>query len=92
MFGGGKSGSLLGVLDHTVTPMGGRRLRNWVLRPLCEHDAIVARLDAVEQLKLDPLTLAELRETIGVVRDLERIVGRLNIGSANPRPCTGMPS
>lgn len=85
MFGGGKSGSLLGVLDHTVTPMGGRRLRNWVLRPLCEHDAIVARLDAVEQLKLDPLTLAELRETIGVVRDLERIVGRLNIGSANPR-------
>ncbi len=85
MFGGGRKGSLLDVLDHTVTPMGGRRLRNWVLRPLCNHDAIVARLDAVEQLKLDPLTLAELRETIGVVRDLERIVGRLNVGSANPR-------
>lgn len=85
MFGSGKNGSLLGVLDHTVTPMGGRRLRGWVLRPLCDHDAIVARLDAVEQFTLDPLTLAELRETIGVVRDLERIVGRLNVGSAGPR-------
>ena len=85
MFGSGKNGSLLGVLDHTVTPMGGRRLRGWVLRPLCDHDAIVARLDAVEQFTLDPLTLTELRETIGVVRDLERIIGRLNVGSAGPR-------
>lgn len=85
MFGSGKNGSLLGVLDHTVTPMGGRRLRGWVLRPLCDHDAIVARLDAVEQITLDPLTLTELRETIGVVRDLERIIGRLNVGSAGPR-------
>ncbi len=85
MFGGAKAGSLLGVLDHTVTPMGGRRLRSWVLRPLCEHDPIVARLDAVGEFKDDPLTLAELRETINVVRDLERIVGRLTIGTANPR-------
>ena len=85
MFGSGKNGSLLGVLDHTVTPMGGRRLRGWLLRPLCDHDAIVARLDAVEQVTLDPLTLTELRETIGVVRDLERIIGRLNVGSAGPR-------
>ncbi len=85
MFGGGRQGTLLDVLDFTETPMGGRRLRSWVLRPLCDHDAIIARLDAVEQLKDDPLTLTELRETIGVVRDLERITGRLNIGSATPR-------
>ena len=85
MFGTGKNGSLLGVLDHTETPMGGRKLRNWVLRPLCDHDAIVARLDAVGAFRDDPLTLAELRETIGVVRDLERIVGRLNVGNANAR-------
>ncbi|MBS1368992.1 MAG: DNA mismatch repair protein MutS [Lentisphaeria bacterium] len=85
MFGSGKSGSLLGVLDHTETPMGGRKLRGWVLRPLYDHDAIVARLDAVEAFRDDPLTLAELRETIGVVRDLERIVGRLNVGNANAR-------
>ena len=85
MYGGGKKGTLLEVLDHTVTPMGGRKLRNWVLRPLYDHAAIVARLDAVESMRDDMLTLAELRETIGVVRDLERIVGRLNIGTASPR-------
>jgi len=84
-YDGGKNGSLLGVLDHTVTAMGGRKLRAWLMRPLCDHAAIVARADAVEALVDDPLTLAELREVIGGVRDLERITGRLNIGSATPR-------
>ncbi len=81
----GKAGSLLGVLDSCTTSMGGRKLRNWVLRPLYDHDAIVARLDAVEEFFRDVLTLAELRETLGVVRDLERITGRINIGSGTPR-------
>jgi DNA mismatch repair protein MutS len=85
MHGSGKRGSLLEVLDYTETPMGGRKMRNWLLRPLYDHAAIVARLDAVEAFKDDPLTLSELRETIGVVRDLERIVGRLNVGNANAR-------
>ena len=82
---GGKAGSLLGVLDHTSTAMGARLLRSWLLRPLCDHDGIVARADAVEAFVLDPLTLEELRETAGGVRDLERITGRVNIGSATPR-------
>ena len=82
---GGRGGSLLQVLDKTVTSMGGRRLRAWLLRPLCDRDRIIARLDAVEELLLDPLTMTELRETIGVVRDLERIVGRVNVGNATPR-------
>ena len=85
MYGTDRSNTLLAVLDKTGTPMGGRLLRSWVLRPLYDRDAIVARLDAVEGLKDDPLTLAELRETLGVVRDLERIVGRLNVGTANAR-------
>ena len=80
-----KSGSLLGVLDHTSTAMGARLLRSWLLRPLCDHDRIVARADAVEAFVLDPLTLEELRETAGGVRDLERITGRVNIGTATPR-------
>ena len=80
-----KAGSLLGVLDHTSTAMGARLLRGWLLRPLCDHDRIVARADAVEAFVSDPLTLEELRETAGGVRDLERITGRLNIGSATPR-------
>ncbi len=85
LHGTGKAGTLLGVLDCTVTPMGGRLMRDWVLRPLYRHDRIIERLDAVGQLKDDPLTLTELRETIGAIRDLERIIARLNIGSANAR-------
>ena len=85
MYDKSKGGSLLGVLDKTVTPMGGRKLRNWLLRPLKEHDPIVERQDAVEGFLYDQLSLAELRETIGVIRDIERITGKLNIGSAGPR-------
>ena len=85
MFGSDKSNTLLGVLDKTSTSMGGRLLRDWILRPLFEKDKITARLDSVEALRDDPLTLAELRETIGSIRDLERIIARLNIGTANAR-------
>lgn len=85
MYDKSKVGSLLGVLDKTVTPMGGRKLRNWLLRPLKEHDPIVERQDAVDSFIYDQLSLAELRETIGVIRDIERITGKLNIGSAGPR-------
>ncbi|MBU8902487.1 MAG: DNA mismatch repair protein MutS [Victivallales bacterium] len=85
MFGSEKANTLLGVLDKTSTAMGGRLLRDWILRPLFEKDKITARLDAVEALRDDPLTLTELRETIGSIRDLERIIARLNIGTANAR-------
>ena len=85
MFGNDKANTLLGVLDKTSTSMGGRLLRDWILRPLFEKDKITARLDAVEALRDDPLTLAELRETIASIRDLERIIARLNIGTANAR-------
>ncbi len=83
--GGERGSSLLDVIDHTSTSMGSRKLRNWVLRPLLDRTEIVSRLDAVEQFTIDQLTLAELRETLGVVRDLERIVGRINVGNATPR-------
>ena len=85
LFGTDKSNTLLSVIDQTITPMGGRLLRNWLLKPLFDHDKIVARLDGVEAFLSDPLTLAELRETISCVRDIERIIARLNIGNANAR-------
>jgi len=85
MFAGQKNNTLLSVLDRTVTPMGGRKLRNYLMRPLCDHQKIIERLDAVGQFKDDPMTAAELRELLGAVRDLERITGRINIGSANPK-------
>ncbi|MBQ9786710.1 MAG: DNA mismatch repair protein MutS [Lentisphaeria bacterium] len=85
LFENSRRGSLLGVLDKSVTPMGGRKLRSFLVRPLRDHDAIVRRLDAVENFIVDPLALAEFRESLRVVKDLERIVGRLNVGIASPR-------
>lgn len=85
MYGSNKNVTLLGALDKTCTPMGGRLLREWILRPLYDKQEIDRRLDAVEVLRDDPLTLSEIIETLGVVRDLERITGRLNLGSANAR-------
>ena len=85
MFGSAKEGTLLHVLNETETPMGGRLLRDWILRPLYDRERINSRLDVVEAFKDDPLTLAEIREVIGTVRDLERIIARLNIGNANAR-------
>ena len=85
MYGSDKSATLFAILDKTVTPMGSRLLREFILRPLCDRDAILERLDAVESLIDDPLTMSEIHETLGVVRDLERIVARLNLGSASPR-------
>jgi len=92
MFGNDKANTLLGVLDKTSTSMGGRLLRDWILRPLFDKDKITARFDAVEALRDDPLTLAELRETIGAIRDLERIIARLNIGTANARDTLALAS
>jgi len=85
MFGAGRENTLLQVLDRTGTPMGGRLMRDWLLKPLREVEKIIERQDVVAMFKDDPLTLAELRETLSAVRDLERIVARLNVGTANPR-------
>ena len=92
LYDNSRKGSLLGVLDKSVTPMGARKLRNFLVRPLRNHDEIVRRLDAVENFIVDPLALAEFRESIRVVRDLERIVGRLNVGIATPRDLQALSS
>ena len=85
MYGSRKENTLLYVLDRASTPMGSRLMRDWLLKPLRNVDRIVERQDVVALFKDDPLTLAELRETMGAIRDLERIVARLNVGTANPR-------
>ena len=85
MPGGARDSTLLGVLDDTFTPMGGRLIREWILHPLRDRDAIIARLDAVSAFKDDPLTLAEMREILAPIRDMERIIARVNMGTANAR-------
>ncbi len=85
LMGTSKENTLIKVLDKTVTPMGSRLLREWILKPLYDKNAIVARLNVVGSFKNDPMTLAEIQEIVGTIRDLERIIARLNIGSANAR-------
>ncbi|NOY80693.1 MAG: DNA mismatch repair protein MutS [Kiritimatiellaeota bacterium] len=85
IFPDAREATLLSVLDATATPMGSRTLREWVLRPLRDIGAINRRLDVVDVLVRDPMLLAELREALGPVRDLERTIVRLNLGTANAR-------
>jgi len=83
--GGGRAGTLLEVLDHTLTAMGGRMLRGWVLQPLKEVAAIRDRLDAVEELYNSPSLRAGLSSRLRKVQDLERIISRIGLGVAGPR-------
>jgi len=77
--------SLLGVIDFTVTPMGGRALRARLLQPLLDRPAIVARLDAVEGLLDDSIVRQELRDALKGILDLERLTGKISLGAAHPR-------
>jgi DNA mismatch repair protein MutS len=77
--------SVLRVLDTTRTAMGGRLLRDWLVRPLNDRGAIDRRLDAVETLTRDKPALHDLREALAEVKDLERLIARLNAGAGNAR-------
>lgn len=85
MADGSKRGTLLHVLDFTKTSMGARRLRTWIENPLLDIGRIDERQEAVAEL----LAGSELREAVGeqlkAVADLERIVSRVEVGSANAR-------
>jgi len=82
---GTRRGTLVDVLDHTKTAMGGRALRDWILRPLVEIERIQDRLDAVEELAFRALDRGRLREALVRVQDLDRILGRITLGTAGPR-------
>jgi DNA mismatch repair protein MutS len=82
---GAKQTTLLEVMDTTMTPMGARLLRRWLLSPLREPEAINQRLDAVATLVDDSRGRARLREALDGVRDLERLAGRAAAGRATPR-------
>jgi DNA mismatch repair protein MutS len=82
---GERRGSLLSVLDRTATPMGARRLREWLLAPLVEPLAIGRRLDAVERL-VDAVELrGALAAVLDGIGDVERLAGRIGAGSVGPR-------
>jgi len=82
---GGPQGSLLHEIDRTITSMGGRLLRAWLLRPLCALERIRDRLDAVEELAFRSTERGKFRETLKSVHDLERLIGRIALGTTGPR-------
>lgn len=82
---GGIEGSLLWVLDETLTPMGGRYLRNALAQPLITVPEIRARQDAVSALVADYELLEDLRTTLRKIQDIERITSRILAKSASPR-------
>ena len=83
--GAGDEVTLFRALDTTVTPMGKRLLRAWMLRPSIEKGEINARLDAVDGLAHETIGREELRRAMDGVLDLERLLSRVTLESANPR-------
>lgn len=77
--------SLLSIIDDTTTPMGGRMLHRWLLFPLIHVDTIRQRLDMVDYFFRDPECAAAIQEELKRVGDMERIIGKVAVGRANPR-------
>jgi DNA mismatch repair protein MutS len=82
---GSSEGTLLWVIDETLTPMGGRFLRSSILKPLTDIAEIKKRLDAVEYLSDDFELIEELRTSLRKIQDIERLSSRVNAKSANAR-------
>ncbi len=77
------SGSVLSVIDHTKTAMGGRMLRTWMRKPLRTKESIQKRLDSVEELLNTPDMHTTLRQELMGVYDIERLLSRLSVGIGN---------
>src|SRR5208282_1260298 len=77
--------TLIAALDSTVTGMGARLLRSWILRPLIDPDAVEARLDAVAHLLKQTVVRGEIRKEVRGIQDLERLTSRITLGQAMPR-------
>src|SRR3989454_11411245 len=82
---GGRESTLLEILDRTGTAMGGRLLRDWILRPLLLEEAIRERLDAVEFLLERPAERAAVRANLDRIHDIERLLARCSLGTATAR-------
>ena len=83
--GGSKQGSLLGVLDKTITPMGGRLLRTWLHQPLLNVEALNQRLNAVDSFAATTIARGDIRARLKNIADLERLTNRVSQGLAGPR-------
>ncbi len=87
---GHRGPTLLKVLDTSRTAMGARLLRQWIQRPLTKREAICARHDALEELIRNQAVYRGVRESLGAVKDVERLLSRLHSSSGNPREVQAM--
>ena len=87
---GEEGGTLIDVLDDSVTAMGARLLRQWMLRPLVAPEPIWERLDAVSELVEKRETRVVLRDRLGKVQDIERLAGKVGSGRAGPREMSAL--
>lgn len=85
-----RNASLYGAMNRTVTPMGARRLRDWLTQPLASVAPIVKRQKVVRTLVQQPNLLERIRQALSEVRDLERTLGRLSVGTGNARDLTAL--
>lgn len=81
----GRQHSLLGALDRTATPMGARKLRDWILHPLHELTLLTSRQDLIEAFLAEPFLMGQCREQLKGIRDIERTTSRLSQNSGNAR-------
>ncbi|MGQ9608621.1 MAG: DNA mismatch repair protein MutS [bacterium] len=89
---GSSNGTLLSVLDETVTAMGARKLRSCILRPLIDVGQIRSRLDAIAEFHSKIIFLDEFREILKNISDIERIISRVGLGTANARELVSLKS
>ncbi len=87
---GSTEGSLLGILDQSITPMGKRLIRQWVSKPLLDVERIRERLEGVTVFFADGMLRAETRESLKDLQDLERLSNRVAGGTARPRDLVGI--
>jgi DNA mismatch repair protein MutS len=85
-----KTGSLISVLDKANTPMGARMLRRWMNYPVLDSSGIRERLDGVGELKEAGLLRETIRRTLEGVYDMERLISRISLGTANARDMIGL--
>lgn len=80
-----QNNTLLGVLNRCENPMGKRKLRTWILNPLIKEVMLQERLDCVDFFFATPILTHDIREVLNQMGDLERIIGRIGVGSANAK-------
>ena len=85
-----QKGALISVLDQTVTPMGGRLLKEWIKYPLVEKDRIQNRQAAVDEAKKNLATRREVVQKLKTVADISRLAAKISMGHGNPRDMLGL--